>query len=385
MNIKLNYGKLGEYMSFKFEVTHTCSQSGARVGKLTTKHGVIETPVFMPVGTLGTVKTLTPSEIEEVSEGLILGNTYHLWQQPGLDVINKHEGLHNMMRWKNSLLTDSGGFQVFSLAKPKDVTEDGVYFNHHKSGKRLFLSPKKSIEIQMAIGADIIMSFDHLPAAGVSKQYLRDAIDRTIRWAKIGKETLTTDQALFGIVQGGIDLELRTEVARRMMEIDFPGFSIGGLSVGESKKDMYTVTRHLNDILPKDKPRYLMGVGAPEDLLENVINGVDMFDCVMPTRNARHGSAFTSYGKVNIRNKKYELDLDPIDPTIKSIANDYSKSYIRHLFKANEILGMKLLTYQNLAYLKHLMAEIRQAIKENRLLDYQKEFYEKTTYLQVKY
>lgn len=372
-------------MSFKFEITHICSQSGARVGKITTKHGVIETPVFMPVGTLGTVKTLMPGEIDEVSEGIILGNTYHLWQQPGMDVINLHEGLHNFMGWNKALLTDSGGFQVFSLAKPKDITDDGVYFNHHKSGKRLFLSPQKSIEIQMALGADIIMSFDHCPPPYSSKEYLREAMERTIKWAKIGKDALTTDQALFGITQGGIDLELREEVARRIMEIDFPGYSIGGLSVGETKAEMYTVTRHMNNILPKDKPRYLMGVGAPEDLLENVINGVDMFDCVMPTRNARHGTAFTSYGKVNIRNQKHELDKTPLDIAVKSIANNFSRSYLRHLFKANEILGLKLLTYHNLAYLKHLMAEIRQAIKENRLLDYQKEFYEKTSYEQVKY
>lgn len=372
-------------MSFKFEVTHVCSQTGARVGMITTKHGVIETPTFMPVGTLGTVKTLMPDEIDEVSNGIILGNTYHLWQEPGLDVIKAHGGLHNFMKWDRALLTDSGGFQVFSLANPKDITDDGVYFKHHKSGKRLFLSPKKSIEIQMALGADIIMSFDHLPPSKSSRKYLLKAMERTYRWAKIGKETLTTDQALFGIVQGGIDLELREIAAKQMMEIDFPGYSIGGLSVGEGKADMYNVTRFLNNILPKDKPRYLMGVGAPEDLLENVINGVDMFDCVMPTRNARHGSAFTSYGKVNIRNAKHKLDTTPLDPKVKSIANQFSKSYIRHLFKANELLGLKLLTYHNLAYLDYLMKEIREAIKENRLNDFKKEFYENTTYPLIKY
>lgn len=372
-------------MGISFEVLHVCKQSGARLGKLTTPHGVFETPIFMPVGTQATVKTLVPEEIKLVSEGLILGNTYHLWLQPGDEIVKAHGGIGSFMKWNGALLTDSGGFQVFSLSSMRKITEEGVHFKHHKNGAPLFLSPEKAIKIQENLGADIIMSFDECPAAGESLEYLKDSIERTIRWAKRGKDALSTDQALFGIVQGGLNEELREYCANKLIEMDFPGYSIGGLSVGESKAEMYKMTKFLNPIMPFNKPRYLMGVGAPEDLLENVINGIDMFDCVLPTRNARHGTALTTIGKVTIKNQKYELDFSPLDPNLETSVSKYSKSYLRHLFKAEEALGARLLSIQNLSYLKQLMAEIRQAIKEDRLLDYQKEFYQKTNYQQVKY
>ncbi len=367
----------------KFEVLHTCKQSGARLGRLTTPHGVFETPFFMPVGTLATVKTLTPEEIKEVSEGLILANTYHLWQQPGEDIVKMHGGIRGFMEWDGALLTDSGGFQVFSLAKIRDIKEEGVHFKHHKSGAPLFLSPEEAIRIQEDLGADIIMSFDECPPPYESYEYMKQSVDRTIRWAKRGQNALKTDQALFGIVQGGLNKELRAYCAEELIKMDFPGYSIGGLSVGETKQEMYEMTKFLNPIMPFNKPRYLMGVGAPEDLLENVINGIDMFDCVLPTRNARHGTAFTTKGKVTVKNQIYEKSFEPLDLGLQTSISKYSRSYIRHLFKAEEILGMRILTIQNLAYLKHLMQEIRQAIKEDRLLDFKKEFYENTNYKQV--
>lgn len=367
-------------MAIKYEVLHVCKQSGARLGRLTTPNGVFETPFFMPVGTQATVKTLTVDEIKEVSEGLILGNTYHLWLQPGNDIVKKHGGIRGFMNWDGALLTDSGGFQVFSLSKLRKITEEGVHFRHHKNGSKLFLTPEESIKIQEDLGADIIMSFDECPPPYESYEYQKQSVERTIRWAKRGKDAHTTDQALFGIVQGGLNKDLRKYSVEELVKIDFPGYSIGGLSVGETKEEMYEMTEYLNDLLPFDKPRYLMGVGSPDDLVENVINGIDMFDCVMPTRNARHGMAFTTYGKVKVSNKQFEEDLEPLDPTLNTHLNNYSKSYIRHLFKADEFLGMRLITYQNLAYYKHLMSEIRKAIKEDRLLDFKKEMQETTNY-----
>ncbi|MFA6801025.1 MAG: tRNA guanosine(34) transglycosylase Tgt [Acholeplasmataceae bacterium] len=367
-------------MSIKFEVLHVCKQSGARLGRLTTPHGVFETPFFMPVGTQATVKTLTPEEIKEVSEGLILGNTYHLWLQPGNDIIKDHGGIRGFMQWDGALLTDSGGYQVFSLTNMRKITEEGVTFKHHKNGSELFLSPEKSIQIQEDLGADIIMSFDECPPPYATDEYMKDSVERTLRWALRGKECLSTDQALFGIVQGGLNKDLRKHSAEKLIEMDFPGYSIGGLSVGETKEEMYEITKFLNPILPFDKPRYLMGVGAPDDLIENVIQGIDMFDCVLPTRNARHGTALTTLGKVVIKNQTYEKDYTTLDPNLKTPVSKYTKSYLRHLFKGDEILGMRLLTYQNLAYLKHLMQEIRQAIKEDRLLDYKEEMMKQTNY-----
>jgi len=370
-------------MSIKFEVLHTCKQSGARLGRLTTPHGVFETPFFMPVGTQATVKTLTPEEIKEVSEGLILGNTYHLWLQPGADIVKDHGGIRGFMNWDGALLTDSGGFQVFSLTDMRKITEEGVHFKHHKNGSNLFMSPEDSIQVQMDLGADIIMSFDECPPPYASFEYMKDSVERTLRWAKRGKDALKTDQALFGIVQGGLNHDLRKYSAEKLIEMDFPGYSIGGLSVGETKAEMYEITKFLNPILPFDKPRYLMGVGAPDDLVENVIHGIDMFDCVLPTRIARHGTALTTEGKIVIKNATYERDYKPLDRNLETHVSKYTRSYIRHLFKGNEILGMRLVTYQNLAYLKHLMAEIRQAIKEDRLLDFKEEMKKKTNYFKT--
>lgn len=366
-----------------YELLHTCKQTGARYGILHTPHGDFETPIFMPVGTKANVKTLIPGEVEEVSEGLILANTYHLWLQPGDELIAKHGGVRGFMKWDHALLTDSGGFQVFSLSKIRKITEEGVTFRHHKSGEKLFLSPEKSIQIQNNLGADIIMSFDECPPFHADDKYLKDSIDRTIRWAKRGKDAHQNPdtQALFGIVQGAGNKELRKYCLEKLMEIDFPGYSIGGLSVGESKQEMYETLEYLKDIMPKDKPRYLMGVGSPDDLIVGSMNGVDMFDCVLPSRNARHGSAFTSHGKVQVKNTSLKEDFSPLDKECNCfVCKTYTRSYLNHLVKSDEILGMRLLTYHNLAFLKNLMAQVRQAIKEDRLLDFKNEFFEKFGY-----
>lgn len=366
-----------------YELLHTCKQTGARYGILHTPHGDFETPIFMPVGTKANVKTLIPSEVEEVSEGLILANTYHLWLQPGDELIAKHGGVRGFMKWDHALLTDSGGFQVFSLSKIRKITEEGVTFRHHKSGEKLFLSPEKSIQIQNNLGADIIMSFDECPPFHADDKYLKDSIDRTIRWAKRGKDAHQNPdtQALFGIVQGAGNKELRKYCLEKLMEIDFPGYSIGGLSVGESKQEMYETLEYLKDIMPVDKPRYLMGVGSPDDLVVGAMNGIDMFDCVLPSRNARHGSAFTSHGKVQVKNTSLKEDFAPLDKECDCfVCKTYTRSYLNHLVKSDEILGMRLLTYHNLAFLKKLMAQVRLAIKEDRLLDFKNEFFEKFGY-----
>jgi queuine tRNA-ribosyltransferase len=370
-------------MPIRFELIKTCKQSGARLGRLETPHGVFETPFFMPVGTQGTVKTLSAEEAKEVSEGLILANTYHLWLQPGMDVIKDHGSLREFMGWDGALLTDSGGFQVFSLTDMRKITEEGVHFRHHKNGSPLFLSPEKAIEIQETIGADIIMSFDECPPPYSDVTYMEESVMRTLRWAKRGKDALSTDQALFGIVQGGLNKDLRRKSAEGLMDIGFPGYSVGGLSVGEKKHEMYEVTSFIDTVLPKNKPRYLMGVGSPDDLVENVINGMDMFDCVLPTRIARHGTAWTTTGKIVIKNNTYANDTSMLDPGLDTWASRMSKAYVRHLLKADELLGKRIVTIQNLAYLKHLMAEIRQAIMEDRLLDFRDALKQKTNYFKT--
>ena len=366
-----------------YELKHTCKQTGARYGILHTPHGDFETPIFMPVGTKANVKTLIPEEVKEVSDGLILGNTYHLWLQPGDSLIRDFGGIRGFMKWDGALLTDSGGFQVFSLSKIRKITEEGVEFRHHKSGEKLFLSPEKSIEIQNNLGADIIMSFDECPPFDSDPKYLKDSIDRTIRWAKRGKDAHKNPdtQALFGIVQGAGNKELRKYCLDKLMEIDFPGYSIGGLSVGESKHEMYEMLEYLKTIMPVDKPRYLMGVGSPDDLIVGSMNGIDMFDCVLPSRNARHGTAFTSYGKVQVKNQKYVNMKDPLDPECNCfVCKKYSAAYLNHLVKSEEILGMRLITYHNLYFLKNLMHGIREAIQNDRLLDFKNEFFKKFGY-----
>ena len=364
-------------LSIKYEHLHTCKESGARLGIMHTPNGSVPTPLFMPVGTNATVKTLDENEALDVSEGLILGNTYHLWLQPGLEVMKAHDGIRGFMNWPKALLTDSGGFQVFSLAKLRKITDEGVYFQHHKNGDKLFLSPEKAIEIQHVLGADIIMSLDECAPFDANYDYLKKSVDRTLAWAKRGKIAHgdSKTQALFGIVQGGPFIDLRKYCVEELIKMDFPGYAIGGLSVGETKQEMYQVLEAMKDFLPVDKPRYLMGVGAPEDLIEGCINGMDMFDCVFPTRLARHGTAMTRTGRLNIKNQSFTNDLSKLDeactcPTCKR----YTRSYIRHLFKAEEFLGMRLLTIHNLFFLKNLMKDVRKAISEDRLLTFKKEF-----------
>jgi queuine tRNA-ribosyltransferase len=365
-------------MAIRYELIHEDKNSGARLGILHTPHGSFETPIFMPVGTQATVKTLSSQEIKEVSDGLILGNTYHLWLQPGDEIVKAHGGIRGFMNWDGALLTDSGGFQVFSLADIRDITEEGVTFRHHTNGSKLYLTPEKAIEIQNNLGADIIMSFDECPPFHSDYEYMKDSVERTIRWAKRGKEVhkFPESQALFGIVQGGPFKDLRKMCIEELTKIDFPGYSIGGLSVGESKEDMYEMLEFLKDEMPKDKPRYLMGVGSPDDLIIGVLNGIDMFDCVLPTRIARHGSAMTSVGKVVIKNKTYETDMSPLDPECQCfVCKNHTKSYIRHLLKGKEILGQRLVTYHNLYFLKNLMKQVREAIKNDRLLEFKEEFF----------
>lgn len=338
----------------------------------------------MPVGTKATVKTLDSKEMKAVSENLILANTYHLWLQPGTDIINLHGSLKQFMDWDGALLTDSGGFQVFSLSKFRKISEDGVEFRHHLSGELLHLSPEDSIAVQNILGADIIMSFDECPPFHSDYDYLKESVERTIRWAKRGKDAHKhpNRQALFGIVQGGGNLDLRFYCLEELMKLDFPGYALGGLSIGETKAEMYKVLAAMNPRLPFDKPRYLMGVGSPDDILHGILNGIDMFDCVLPTRIARHGSALTSCGKVVIKNKEYEADLSPLDAECDChVCKTYTRSYIRHLFKAGEILGLRLVSYHNLYFLKQFLFEIRQAIMEDRFIDFANEsmlrFYKK--------
>ena len=363
-----------------FELLHTCAQSGARYGILHTPHGDFETPIFMPVGTKANVKTLIPEEVKEISQGLILGNTYHLWLEPGDEIVKLNGGIRGFMNWNGALLTDSGGFQVFSLSKIRKITEEGVTFRHHKSGERLFLSPEKSMDIQHNLGADIIMVLDECPPFHASYDYMKDSVDRTLRWAKRCKDhhhNIDT-QSLFGIVQGGPFKELRKYCIDELEKINFPGYSIGGLSVGESKEEMYEMLEYIKEIMPTNKARYLMGVGEPDDLVMGAINGIDMFDCVHATRIARHGAAMTSEGRLVMKGKKYATDLGPLDPNCDCyVCKKFNRSYIRHLIHSEEILGARLLTYHNLYFLKTLMEQIRTAIKEDRLLDFKKEFFAK--------
>lgn len=365
-------------MAIKFELKHVCKQTGARYGILHTKHGSYETPIFMPVGTQATVKTLENSEIKEVSDGLILGNTYHLWLEPGDEIVKNHGGIRGFSKWDGALLTDSGGFQVFSLSHIRKIKEEGVEFRHHKSGAKLFMSPEDSIRIQNNLGADIIMSFDECPPFNSTYEYMKESVERTLRWAKRGQKEHKNeaDQALFGIVQGGPYKDLRIMCAEALKEMDFPGYSIGGLSVGESKEEMYKVLDYLKDVMPEDKPRYLMGIGTPDDIIEGVIRGMDMFDCVNPTRLARHGSAMTSLGRIPIKNQFYAKNMESLDPNCDcKVCSTYTKSYIRHLFKSGEYLGQRLVSYHNLYFLKNLMKNIRDAIKNDSLLEFRKNLY----------
>lgn len=354
-------------MPFSFTLQATAGK--ARAGVINTNHGEILTPVFMPVGTLGTVKAMSPQELMDTDAQIILGNTYHLYMRPGHELISKAGGLHKFINWQRPMLTDSGGFQVMSLAALRKITKDGVKFRSHIDGSLHYFTPESVMEIQEALGADIIMSFDECPPYPATREYVEKSLKTTIKWAERGLKAHKNhhNQALFGIVQGGIYSDLRENSALALMELDFPGYSIGGLAVGEQKADMFRITEFLNDILPKDKPRYLMGVGTPSDLLNNIARGVDMFDCVMPTRNARKGSIFTRHGKMIIKAARYKEDFSPIDPECTCYAcTHFSRAYIRHLITMNEILGMRLATIHSLHFYQELMSMARIAIFENR-------------------
>jgi queuine tRNA-ribosyltransferase len=367
-------------LAVRYELIKTCKQTGARLGRLHTPHGTIDTPVFMPVGTQATVKTMSPEELKEMGSGIILSNTYHLFLRPGHEIVKEAGGLHGFMNWDRAILTDSGGFQVFSLSDLRKVEEEGVSFRSHLSGQPLFISPEKSMEIQNALGADIIMAFDECPPYPAERRYVRDSMDRTHRWLKrcVEAHQCPEDQALFGIVQGGMYKDLRQESAKQITSVELPGYAIGGLSVGEPKDLMYEMLELTTPLLPQNKPRYLMGVGSPDALVEGVIRGVDMFDCVLPTRIARNGTTMTSQGRVVVRNAKYARDFTPLDPECDCYTcRNYSRAYLRHLIKADETFGIRLTTYHNLYFLLRLMEQVRQAILEDRLQDFRDAFFEK--------
>ena len=364
----------------KFTVLKTSGR--ARLGRLELAHGVIETPVFMPVGTQATVKAMSPEELETIGAQIILSNTYHLYLRPGHDLVAEAGGLHKFMHWNRPILTDSGGFQVFSLKGMRKIDEGGVMFQSHIDGSRHYFSPEKVMEIEQALGSDIAMAFDECAAWPSEKEYVVSALERTTRWAERCKKSHSrADQALFGIVQGGTFEDLRLRSAKELIDLDFSGYGIGGLSVGEPKDDMYRILDVLDPVMPQHKPRYLMGVGSPDCLIEGALRGVDMFDCVLPTRTARMGTLFTSQGKVNIRNAKYERDFSPVDPECGCpLCRNYSRAYLRHLFKAEEILGARLASWHNLQFLTDLMTKVRKAIAEDALEDLRQEFFAKYGY-----
>lgn len=360
-------------MSINFQLTKTCQQSGARLGMLTTPHGSFTTPVFMPVGTQATVKTLTPEQLRAVGAEIILSNTYHLFLRPGHAIVEKAGGLHRFMQWPWSVLTDSGGYQVFSLNELRKITEEGVEFRSHLDGSKQFLSPELATRVQNALGADIIMCFDECTPYPADYSYAKGSLDRTIRWAQrcaVAHQNPST-QALFGIIQGGMYNDLRAESVKAMTELNLPGYALGGLSVGEPKPLMYEVLEHSVPLMPVDKPRYLMGVGSADCLVEGVLRGIDMFDCVLPTRVARNGTALTATGKVVVRNATYAEDFEPIESGCDCYAcQHFSRAYVRHLIKADEVLGLTLISIHNLRFLLRLMADMRQAIKEDRSGDF---------------
>ena len=363
-------------MKIEYTLLKTEKNTKARLGKIKTNYGEYETPMFMPVGTQATVKTLAPEELKAIDCGIILANTYHLWLRPGEDIVDKAGGLHKFMNWDGPILTDSGGFQVFSLAKRKDISEDGVKFKNQYNGDALFLTPEKSIEIQNKLDSDIAMSFDECIGWPATYDYCKQSVERTLRWAKRGKDVFNNPrQSLFGIVQGGEYEDLRRHCVEELTKMDFDGYSIGGTSVGEDKETQYKMVRYATKYLPKDKVRYLMGVGDPIDIVENVIRGIDIFDCVSPTRLARHGHALTKYGKINLKNAKYKEDFTPISEECDCYAcKHYTKAYIKHLINAEETFGARLLSIHNINYLVNLTKELREAIKNDNILEYREEF-----------
>lgn len=372
---------LVDYM-FRYELIKEDKHTNARLGRFHTPHGSFDTPVFMPVGTQATVKALTPKNLEEIKAQIILSNTYHLYLRPGHDLVKEAGGLHNFMNWNRPILTDSGGFQVFSLSDLRKITEEGVTFRSHLDGSSHFFSPEQAIYIQNALGADIIMAFDECIPYPADHDYTDRSVDRTIRWLdRCIKAHNRDDQALFGIIQGGMYEDLRLKSTLETLAFDLPGYGIGGLSVGEPKDLMYQMLDVIMPHMPKNKPRYLMGVGSPDCLLEGVIRGVDMFDCVLPTRIARNGTSLTSRGRVVVRNASYERDFTPLDPDCDCYTcQNFTKAYLRHLIKANEILASTLLSIHNLRFLIKLMEEVKMAILEDRILEYKNEFFRKYGY-----
>jgi len=365
----------------KYELLHECKQTGARRGVIHTPHGDIQTPIFMPVGTQATVKSLSPEELkEEVEAQIILSNTYHLYLRPGHELVKEAGGLHRFMNWDRPILTDCGGFQVFSLSDLRTITEEGVEFKSHLDGSRHFFSPESVMEIEEALGADIIMSFDECVEYLASYEYTKQSMERTTRWAIRCKEAHknTDKQGLFGIIQGGFYEDLREKSVKDLIELDFPGYAIGGISVGEPKEEFLRILKHTTPLMPKDKPRYLMGVGSPDYLIESAMAGIDMCDCVLPTRIARNGTAMTSKGKVVVRNATYEKDWNKLDDECDCYTcRNYTRAYIRHLIKANEILGVRLLSIHNLRFLTKLMKRVRIEIENDNLGTFAKEFYKK--------
>ena len=362
---------------FEFELLHVDKHTGARRGRLHTPHGVIETPIFMPVGTQASVKTMSPDELKDCGAQIILSNTYHLHLRPGEQLIQKAGGLHKFMNWDRPILTDSGGFQVFSLASLRKLEEYGVEFRSHLDGSRQFISPEISVGIQQALGSDIMMQFDECSPYPCDYDRAKNAMHRTLRWLERCMKAKTNGhQALFGIVQGAFYGDLRIECAKEMARLDLPGFGIGGLSVGEPKEIMYDMLEQMMPYMPEKKPRYLMGVGSPDCLIEGVLRGVDMFDCVLATRVARNGTVFTHDGRLVVRNAKYAEDFTPLDPDCDCYAcRNFTRGYIRHLFKAGEILALRLNSIHNIYFLTHMMSEMRQAIENDALLDWTNEFY----------
>ncbi|TEB09445.1 tRNA guanosine(34) transglycosylase Tgt [Pelotomaculum propionicicum] len=363
-------------MPVSFTLVRKDSACSARLGLLHTPHGTVETPIFMPVGTQATVKTMTPEEVRDVGGRLILSNTYHLYLRPGHELVREAGGLHRFMNWSGPILTDSGGFQVFSLGPLRRVSEEGVTFRSHIDGSEHFFSPEKAMEVQLALGSDIAMAFDECAPYPCSREYALEALERTTRWARRSAAAHQSEtQGLFGIVQGGTFPDLREKSARELVELDFPGYAIGGLSVGEPKQIMYEMLDHTVEFLPEDKPRYLMGVGSPDCLVEGVVRGIDMFDCVLPTRIARNGSVFTRQGKLVVRNAEYARDFSPLDPTCDCYTcRNYSRAYIRHLIKAGEVLGIRLTTIHNLRFVLNLMEEIKEALRQGEIMEFRDRF-----------
>lgn len=365
-------------MAFEFERLQDTSDSKARLGRLHTPHGVIQTPTFMPVGTQATVKTLSPEEVKTAKSQIILANTYHLYLRPGHKLVKKAGGLHQFMNWQGPILTDSGGFQVFSLGALRKITEEGVLFRSHLDGSKHLFTPESVMAIENALGADIIMAFDECTPADADEAYARQSMERTHRWLKRCAAAHQNEaQALFGIVQGGMFPDLRLESIRRTLEVDLPGYAIGGLSVGEPNEVMYDMLDRTADELPKDKPRYLMGVGNPDNLVEGVGYGIDMFDCVQATRIARHGAFWTPFGRENIRNAKNEEDFSPLQEGCQCYAcQHYSRAYIRHLVQAKEVFGIRLLSVHNIYYLNQLMEDLREALREDRYQAFRARFFD---------